>query len=167
MKVNRFYLPAMIFIIIMFGSESVLLPCGPPPKPPCARTIYLSMFAPWGTVPLPGDVDPVTVEIGVIPFVSWTASNPACAVPVSATLTLTMTCTPLGGGAPTVIGPQSFTAFTPLGTGAQFVDGFTLPFVIPAGTFPSGASTQICTVSGTYTVTFGAGEGSGPISGSG
>lgn len=74
---------------------------------------------------------------------------PICPQPISATLTLTLTCFPSG----TVIGPQAFAVAVPTTPGAQPVGG-PVNFVIPAGVFPPGSPPQICLVVGTYTVTF-------------
>ncbi len=132
--------------------------------PVCGRSIFLAKFAPT-TVVLPAS-GPINVPIGLVPYVTWNADNPNCSKPVSASLTLTLTCTPAGGGTPVVIGPQNVPVPVPTQPGSQALSA-PATFVIPAGVLPSGTPI-ICTVKGTYTVTFSGGSsGSGTISGTG
>ncbi|MFQ5651093.1 MAG: hypothetical protein ACE5IY_14225, partial [bacterium] len=132
-------------------------------KPPCSRTIYLAKFSP-GTVVIPEN-SAIDVPIGVLPFVSWDSASTQCGQPTSAALELTLACTPAAGGSPETIGPVSFDVPTPTTPGAQDV-GSPLTFTIPEG-IVTGTAPQTCVVSGTYTVTFGAGLGEGVISGTG
>ncbi|MFQ5636762.1 MAG: hypothetical protein ACE5IR_02065, partial [bacterium] len=132
-------------------------------KPPCSRTIYLAKFSP-GTVVIP-ESGAIEVPIGVLPFVSWDSANAQCGQPASATLELTLTCTPDGGGESVTIGPISFGVPTPTIPGAQAV-GSPLTFPIPEGVI-TGTTPQMCLVRGTYTVIFGTGFGEGAISGTG
>ena len=166
MKLKNIMLTIVVMITALLPTESDVFPCGGTPLPPkCPRTIYLAKFAPKVVV-IPPAGGPITVPIGVLPFVSWNSTNPGCAVPTGAALSLTLSCTPAGGGATAVIGPFSFPVPVPVLPGAQPL-GAPVPFVIPAGTFPSDAPSQICDVVGTYSVTFAGGIGAGKISGTG
>ena len=136
-------------------------PCGSTVKPNCFQTAYLAKFVD-GTIPHPGSEADIVIPIGLMPFVSWN-TNPTCAQPSGATLELTVTCTPAGGGAPVVIGPQSVTVPTPTTPGPQTIPAYN--FTIPAGTIPVGFHT--CLIQGSYIVTFSGGMGAGSITGIG
>ncbi len=167
-KAKRSVLALAVFLAVIFTAESVILPCAPPPLPPfCPRTVYLAKFVPWGSIPIPGDGSDIKIPIGILPYAGWNSLDPRCAQPVSATLTFTITCVPVGGGTPIVIGPQVFSMATPVSGGEQRVPGDTVTFVIPGGLIAPGSVTQICTVVGSYSVTFAGGVGFGVVTGSG
>lgn len=164
---RSFILHLVVLVSFLNVTAPVSWACmGTPQAPTCTRSIFLGKFVPRVVVVPPGNPHPkINVPIGVLPFVIWTKGAP-CAQPVAASLSLTLTCQPVGGGMPMVIGPQMFTLPTPKTPGPQAVPGGVI-FMIPAGTFPAGTLPQACTVAGTYTVTFGPGTGTGMLSATG
>lgn len=156
----------VLFLLLVAGAHfvgrGVAFACRGTPTPTCTRTIWLGKFAPR-TVVMPRR-GPIRVPVGLLPFVVW-STTPPCAQPASASLQLTLTCTPVGGGLPVVFGPQNFPVPTPTTPGAQPLPG-PVTFTIPAGSLPRTIP-HVCTVAGTYTVTFGPGSGSGALSGTG
>jgi hypothetical protein len=143
---------------------SKLSACGGSTRPNCFQTVLLAKFTPAVVLfPAPGAA--VTVPVGVVPFVTWNNVTAACAQPSGASISLTFTCTPVGGGAPIVVGPTVFPQATPVTPGVQ-LPGAPLMFAIPAGTLP-GAGPYLCTIAGSYSVTFGAGIGAGTVTGMG
>ncbi|KAA3614607.1 MAG: T9SS C-terminal target domain-containing protein [Calditrichaeota bacterium] len=133
--------------------------------PVCARTIYLAKFAPQ-VVLIPPAGGPINVPVGLLPYVSWNASSNNCAQPSAATLTLTLNCTPPGGGAGFTVGPVNIPVPVPTVPGPQPLAGPGI-ITIPAGTVVPGQN-YICTVVGSYSVTFSGGsQGQGTITGVG
>lgn len=151
----------LVFILAL--GTIVLIPCDGTINPPCGRTIYLAKFSPQSVV-LPAS-GPISVPIGLLPFVSWDNVNTnVCAQPTSATLTLTLICTPIGGGSASTIGPVNIPVPIPTTPGAQTNIGSPVSVTIPAGTITNPST---CLVQGTYSVTFSNGIGDGTISGTG
>lgn len=154
----------------LLAAIAVLVPVawacmGTPPPPKCARSIYLAKFVP-STVVVHALNRPIKVPIGIQPFLIWD-KDPRCPRPATAEVSLTLTCTPAGGGAPVVIGPQTFPLPKPKNCGLQPTQ--IIDFIIPANALAGPLPTR-CTVVGTYTVTFGGGtvpQGSGPLSATG
>jgi hypothetical protein len=142
--------------------------CSGTPQPPdCWQTAYLAKSTPSSVVAPPGG-GAITVPITVIPFVDWNAADIRCAQPTFAEITLTLTCTPVGGGAPITIGPMTFADATPTVPGFQPspIPGVTIMFPIAAGTLAPGTS-YTCPITGTYAVSFTGGVGTGTITGTG
>lgn len=131
--------------------------------PNCFQSAWLAKFPP-ATVVMPAS-GPISVPVGVLPFVTWNTSA-ACATPSGATLSITLTCTPVGGGAAVTVGPTTFPAATPTAPGAQPIPGGTVTMTIPASTLTAGTP-YVCAVTGTYTVVFSGGIGAGSIVGAG
>lgn len=147
------------------GAAVVVWACQGTAKPNCFQTAWIAKFPP-AVVVLPPGGGPIAVPIGILPFVTWN-TNPLCAQPSAASIGLTFTCTPVGGGAPIVIGPMAFTAATPTVPGAQPVPpAGAVTFMIPAGTLAAGVP-YVCVVAGTYSVTFAGGIGAGVVIGAG
>ena len=147
------------------GAAVVVWACQGTAKPNCFQTAWIAKFPP-AVVVLPPGGGPIAVPIGILPFVTWN-TNPLCAQPSAASIGLTFTCTPVGGGAPIVIGPMAFTAATPTVPGAQPVPpAGAVTFMIPAGTLAPGVP-YVCAVAGTYSVTFAGGIGAGVVIGAG
>jgi len=151
-------------LVILIFSYIQILPCEGSLNPPCSRSIFLAKFAP-ATVVIPAS-GPINVPVGLLPFVTWDNTNNNCGQPSNAILTLTLNCTPVGGGATTVVGPVNIPVPVPVTPGAQPL-GAPAIVTIPAGTI-TGTTPQICLVVGTYTVSFSGGTiGNGDISGTG
>ena len=159
-KLNSFIILLLIgFLLISPAKKSMA--CMGTPCPDCCRTAWLAKFT-SSTVLFPSTTAPVTVPISMLPFASWiTSQTLGCPAPTSASLAVTLTCTPVGGGPTITIPSTTFTAATPVAPGLQPL--IAVPFVIPAGTFAT-LTPQICTVVGVYTVTFADGTS---ISGTG
>lgn len=159
------HLPILIVLTIALIVAPIAWACMGTSQPPkCSRAIYLAKFS-QGNVVFPTPTRATQVPVGVLPFVSWDSADKRCAQPVSAQIVLTFTCTPVGGGAAVVVGPQTFPVAKPTKPGQQPMPP--LNFTIPANTL-TGPGPFRCLVRGTYTVTFGgAGPGSGPLSGTG
>jgi hypothetical protein len=120
---------------------------------------------------------PIQVPLGIMPYVAWNVNSP-CAQPagasltpgdvgtplifLNATLTIEVICTPLGGN-PVQLGPFTYNFDTPTMPGLQSPNS--IDFDIPGGTF-DGTVPVVCEVSGTYTVEFTDGTGSGTLSAS-
>jgi len=164
MRFVKGYIHALVLFTVLFYTVQDSSPCDGTLNPPCARAIYLAKFAPT-TVVLPAS-GPINVPIGLLPFVSWDNVNTnTCGQPTGATLSLTLSCTPIGGGSPVTVGPLNITVPTPTVPGAQMNISSPVTVTIPAGAV---TSPSVCLVQGTYTVTFGGGStGSGTLSGSG
>ncbi len=147
---------AALFVAAPTESES----CQGTPQPACGRSIWIAKLVDRVVVlPATGDID---VPVVVLPFVTW--SPLPCAQPAAATLSVRLICTPVPAGAPVDVGLQVFPVPAPTIPGLQ--PPVAVTYVIPAGTLPAGTP-QICRVIGTYTVTFGAGPGSGPLAATG
>lgn len=145
---HKAFAAACLAIALFLGSNTPLQACGGTPTPPCGRSVFLAKFAPFVVVvPAAG---PITVPIGLLPFAQWDNVNPQCAQPLSASVTLTLSCTPSG-----LTFTSTIPLLTPVIPGAQpLPPPGTVPFIIPAGTFPPGTPPQICAVMGTYMLTF-------------
>jgi hypothetical protein len=158
----------MLALSLIAGSPAQVLACfGTPAPPRCAQTIWLAKYVPT-TIVNPGTGSDIVVPIGLVPYVSWESGTLGCAQPVAATVSLTITCTPAGGGTAIAAGTYPFTLTTPTSPGAQPVGGAlggSVTVTIPAGTIPAGSFS--CTVVGTYTVNFGSGVGAGDLVGGG
>lgn len=147
---------------LLVTTIAIIIACSGSPTPPtCPQTIFLSKYTP-ATFVIPTGGGAFTVPIGILPFVSWDNVTNGCAVPGGASVTFTLTCSPVGGGAPFVLGPQTTTLTTPTVPGAQPPGGLTVPFTVPGGTPAS-----FCTVVGTYDVGFAGGIGAGTLSATG
>lgn len=153
MRTFRLFLAIFFVGYCLIAFNLKLFACGGTTVPPCGRTIWLAKFPPT-VVLFPSTGTSILVPIGVLPFVSWDNINIlVCPQPISASITLTLTCTPQGATGPTtVIGPIAFSVATPVTPGIQRL-GAPLVATIPAGTFPT-LTPQICRVVGTYTVNF-------------
>jgi hypothetical protein len=146
----------------MLMAPRVVWACNSEVFPPCGQTIYLAKFV-QSTIVNPGPNAPITVSVGLLPFVSWKLVQ-GCAQPsAQASVSITMTCTPAGGGTPVNVGMQTQTLPMPTVPGIQSVAPFT--YTIPAGTLPQG--NFVCSVQGAYNVTFNNGTGAGTITGVG
>jgi hypothetical protein len=150
--------------LVIGGAGVVVWACQGTPRPNCFQSAWLAKFPP-AVVVLPPGGGPIAVPIGVLPFAVWN-TNPLCAQPSGASIDLTFTCAPAGGGAPVVIGPMTFPAATPATPGAQPIATGPLTFTIPAGTLTPGTP-YACAVTGMYTVSFAGGMGAGSIVGGG
>jgi hypothetical protein len=138
---------ACLVLAMMLFVKIPLLACGGTPAPPCTgKAVFLAKFTP-AVVVLPA-AGPIAVPVGLLPFAFWD-TRPFCPMPTSASVSLTLTCVPSGA----VIGPMTTTLPTPVFPGPQPLAGPVI-FTIPAGTFPPGTPPQLCTVMGTYTVSF-------------
>ncbi|MFN0205061.1 MAG: hypothetical protein ACKVS6_01955 [Planctomycetota bacterium] len=155
----------VLLVTMVFATAGVayILACQGTPRPNCGQSIFLAKF-PRRTVVFPGAGIGFTVPIGLLPFVTWNP-NILCAQPSAASLELTLTCAPMGGGAPVVIGPVAVPVAVPTIPGPQPIAGGAFPFPIPGGAI--AAAGAICIVSGTYSVTFAGGVGAGTITGVG
>ena len=153
------------YVLVLFLCLSLAIPmawpCGGTFRPACGQTVVLAKFCPR-TIVNPGPTQPISVPIGFVPFVLWTVAG-GCAQPSSASLSVTLTCTPAGGGTPIVIGPVAVPVSTPTSQGIQSVAPFALS--IPAGTLSAGSYT--CAVAGSYTVGFSGGTGATAVTGTG
>lgn len=154
----------LLFALLLLFTPKNMFACEGSLNPPCSRSIFLAKFAP-ATVVIPSS-GPINVPVGLLPFVTWDNTNNNCAQPSTATLTLTLNCTPVGGGTTTVVGPVNIPIQVPVTPGPQPL-GAPAIVTIPAGTI-AGTTPQVCLVVGTYSVTFSGGSiGSGTISGTG
>lgn len=128
---------------------------------PCSRSAYVAKFVNRCVVNPPGG-GPVTVPIGLVPFVTWNTAG-ACGQPSSHTLRVTLTCTEFpGGGTPIVVGPLTvpMAASFPTVPGNQAISGGSpFPFVVPGGTLTPGKQ-YTCLVEAEYDVDFFGGAGS-------
>ncbi|GEM_PF-571793 len=175
MKLTRTIFAVFLGALILALPQKTGWPCGGTPRPSCGRSIWMALLAPKNVAFRAGV--PIQVPIGVMPYLIWNP-NPPCAQPTAnssgpglltqgnfftnANLTLNATCTPFGG-APVTLGPFTWTLPPPTAPGLQSPNA--VSFDIPAGTF-DGSVPVVCEVSGTYTVDFGAGPGSGTLSAS-
>lgn len=160
---NLYRISFVVLCGVIVSSSWLASACNSDVFPPCGQTIYLAKFAP-STVVNPGPSSAITVQIGLLPFVSWKLVS-GCAQPSGASfISLKLTCTPAGGGTPIVVGWQTMNNLpTPTVPGIQNVGSFN--YVIPAGTLPQG--NFVCSVAGEYHVPFGPGTGTGTIIGTG
>lgn len=164
MNVRRIAIVTTCAAAVVGGTATIILACQGSPKPNCFQTAWIAKFPP-AVVVLPPGGGPIAVPIGILPFATWN-TNPLCAQPSSASIGLTFTCTPVGGGVPIAIPTMVFPAAIPGPPGPQPVPGGAVVFVIPAGTLTPGVP-YVCAVAGTYTVTFAGGIGAGSIVGAG
>lgn len=157
MRLNRHFAGWLVAFTAILATPSDVLSCGGTPQPNCFRTIWIAKFVPRTFVLPPSG--PILVPVDVLAFVNWN-TNVACAQPLSATLTLQFLCTPQTSGAAVDVGVQTFPVPTPTTPGLQ-------PLAAPTYTIPAGVLDRkvnhLCRVIGVYTVTFGAGIGSGPL----
>ena len=148
---SRKIFTVLLMIPLMLMPENFVQACGGTPAPPCGRSVWLAKFTP-GVVVFPA-AGVINIPIGVLPFAQWnTTGVPGAAVcpqPLTATMSLTLTCFPSG----TVIGPQAIPVPVPVTPGIQPLGG-PVNFTIPAGLFPPGTPPQICLVTGVYSLTF-------------
>ena len=96
-----------------------------------------------------------------IDYASWVGwrDGPACPTPGTATIKVNVTATPVGGGAPFVVGEQTFPGTAPSTPGLQ-PDG-AVDYVIADGTLPLGQD-YVLDITGTCEVVFvGSGTGAG------
>ena len=162
-----------LLLLLAFGLVHSVEPCDSKIKPNCGRSVWLAK-AVSKTVVHPGDFTNIYVDLNLLPFATWNL-NPLCAQPISASLMVSLICESDGGGPALTVGPlavpvdvPSVPGLQPLltGPGATPELGGPYEFCIPAGTLPAG-NNYTCTVVGDYTVTFGVGIGSGPLTGTG
>lgn len=164
MSLRKPRMVATLFVGVVGLVTAIIFACGGTVRPNCFQTAWLAKFVPT-TIVLPTSPAAITVPVGLLPFALWN-TNPACAQPTGASIDLTFTCTPVGGGAPIVVGPMTFPAGIPTTPGPQPVAGGAVSFVIPAGTLTPGIP-YACAITGMYTVSFGGGLGAPSVIGMG
>ena len=157
-----------VVIVSVAVSPAIVWACMGTPQPPrCPQSAWVAKFVST-TVVNNNATGSTTIPIGIIPYVTWDNGTGACAQPISASLTVRLECTPLGGGGvvglPTIAVPVD----TPTTPGAQPVNGSIggiANYTISQGAL--GAGNFVCTVIAEYDVSFGTGRGSGVLTGTG
>ncbi len=138
-------------LLLTFAVPETIDACGgTPQQPQCNRSIWLGKSVPKTVAITPQGG--AQLEMVLLPYITWSST---CPNPTSATLSITLRCIAVSDGTSATLGPIPVPIGVPTTPGRQRLSNGTntVSFTVPNGTLDPNER-YVCTIVGTYTVTF-------------